>query len=313
MQACFEAAGGRFKNISFQTDVSKETLTADVRSKFCAKVILVNHEKRIDVDTACSNLAIKFNMLYLSVYQLIRSEILAETDLGRALAASKRDKKLNFQTPLRTEDPFEEDKYSAAHFDQTLVMQLVQSKIAENRTSQRFILLEGLCNSSKLDNKEEQFQNRYMDEFFAIQRNIGEVVGVIGLQDEKEESTFSLPPELYEEPVIEEVKEPVAKAEGEDGEEAEEAAPEGDEAKKPAWNPKEYRWTKTNQLSKNLPQLFRDYMSNRGNLEEKNWKAYNATSHSDAAVKALDEFCMKVTDEANQMAMYLQVIFNDAE
>jgi hypothetical protein len=48
-------------------------------------VILVNHEKRIDVDTACSNLAIKYNMLYMSVYQLIRSEITAETELGRAL------------------------------------------------------------------------------------------------------------------------------------------------------------------------------------------------------------------------------------
>lgn len=35
---------------------------------FKARVILVNHEKRIDVDTACSNLAIKYNMLYVSVY-----------------------------------------------------------------------------------------------------------------------------------------------------------------------------------------------------------------------------------------------------
>ena len=53
-----------------------------MRSKFSAKVILVNHEKRIEVDTACSNLAIKYNLLYLSVYQLIRKEILAETELG---------------------------------------------------------------------------------------------------------------------------------------------------------------------------------------------------------------------------------------
>jgi len=32
-------------------------------------------------------------------------------------------------------DPFEESKYSAVHFDATLVMQLVQQKIAENRTN----------------------------------------------------------------------------------------------------------------------------------------------------------------------------------
>jgi hypothetical protein len=53
-------------------------------------VILVNHEKRIEVDTACSNLAIKYNMLFLSVYQLIKDEITAETVLGRALAHSRR-------------------------------------------------------------------------------------------------------------------------------------------------------------------------------------------------------------------------------
>lgn len=61
----------RVKQIDLDTTCSKESLQAEIRSKFCAKVILVNHEKRIEVDTACSNLAIKYNMLYLSVYQLI--------------------------------------------------------------------------------------------------------------------------------------------------------------------------------------------------------------------------------------------------
>jgi len=32
------------------------------------RVILVNHEKRLSVDTTCANLAIKYNMLYLSAY-----------------------------------------------------------------------------------------------------------------------------------------------------------------------------------------------------------------------------------------------------
>jgi len=44
----------------------------EVNKEFSAKVMLVVHEKRIDVDTACSNLAIKYNLLYISVYQLIR-------------------------------------------------------------------------------------------------------------------------------------------------------------------------------------------------------------------------------------------------
>ena len=129
--------------------MSKETLTADIRSRFQAKVILVSHEKRIDVDVACSNLAIKYNMLYMSVYQLIRQEIIAETDLGRALLQSKREKELQFGH-VKQSDQFDERSFSAVHFDQNLVMQLVQQKIAANRTTQRFILLEGFCNSNKL-------------------------------------------------------------------------------------------------------------------------------------------------------------------
>lgn len=79
------------------------------------------------------------------------------------------------------------------------------------------------------------------------------------------------------------------------------------------WTSTKYRWTVTNGKSKNLPQLFRDYMGNRANFEEKNWKAYGATSHGDAAVKALDEFCQRITDESSTMTMYQQVIFNDQE
>lgn len=70
-KACFHSVISRVKLISLDTGVSKEALIAEIRSQFSCKVILVNHEKRIDVDTACSNLAIKYNMLYMSVYQLI--------------------------------------------------------------------------------------------------------------------------------------------------------------------------------------------------------------------------------------------------
>lgn len=97
---------GRVKLIELDTGCSKESLTEEIRSKFCAKVILVNHEKRIEVDTACSNLAIKFNMLYMSVYQLIKAEIQAETELGRSLALSRRQKVLDFGPVAKTVDPF---------------------------------------------------------------------------------------------------------------------------------------------------------------------------------------------------------------
>ena len=59
----------------FDTAQSMESLSAAVRGAFCAKIILVNHESRLSVDTACANLAIKYSMLYLSVYQLIKKEI----------------------------------------------------------------------------------------------------------------------------------------------------------------------------------------------------------------------------------------------
>lgn len=121
---------------------------------------------------------------------------------------------------------------------------------------------------------------------------------------------------MEEQIVVEEVKEEVKqKGEGEEEEEEqEEAAPEeGEEAKAPTWNPKDFKWTITNGRSKNLPQLFRDYMGNRCNFEDKNWKTYQATSQNDAAVKALDEFCSKITEEGNSMALYYQIIFNDME
>ena len=300
----------RVVSIEFDTACSKENLQSQVRAQFQSKVILVNHEKRLDVDTVCSNLAIKYNMLYMSVYQLIREEINAETELGRALQQSYREKQLNFGAAVML-DAFQEEKFSAVHYDMPLVMQLLQQKIAESRTSQKFILLEGFCNSGKLDSKEDSLQLRFMDEFFAIEKNVGEVVGVIGLQNEKMPTTYQA--ESYEE-VVEEVKEDAKPADADPDADppAGEEDPEGGPAK-PAWKPTDYRWSVTNGKAKNLPQLFRDYMGNRANFEEKNWKAYGATSHGDACVKALDEFCQRITDESSSMTMYQQVIFSDQD
>jgi len=50
------------------TDLSEDSIVPELKNNFEAKVILVNHEKRLTVDTTCANLAIKFNLLYLSVY-----------------------------------------------------------------------------------------------------------------------------------------------------------------------------------------------------------------------------------------------------
>lgn len=69
-------------------------------------------------------------------------------------------------------------------------MRLVQHTIAERRTNQRFILLEGLCNNAKMENEMDKLFFRYMDEIFAIEKNIGEISSVISLQYEVESTKF---------------------------------------------------------------------------------------------------------------------------
>lgn len=105
------------KQVDVETGVSKETMRGQISKLFKARVVLVNHEKRLEVDVACSNLAIKYNMLYVSVYQLIKQEIEAETELGRCLVQSKRTKILDFGPQVKNVDPFEEKIYSAVHYD----------------------------------------------------------------------------------------------------------------------------------------------------------------------------------------------------
>jgi hypothetical protein len=43
------------------------------------------------------------------------------------------------------------------------------------------VLIEGLCNSLKLQSEDDQMEIRLMDEFFCIESIIGEVAAVIGL------------------------------------------------------------------------------------------------------------------------------------
>ena len=125
-RTCWADCMQRVKELSFDTGTSKDSMLKAVNKEFSAKVMLVVHEKRIDVDTACSNLAIKYNLLYLSAYQLIRQEVLSQTALGCALAESKRAKSMEFGPVVKNVDPYEEREYSAVHYDQNLVMELVK-------------------------------------------------------------------------------------------------------------------------------------------------------------------------------------------
>ncbi len=46
------------------------------------------------MDTICANLGIKYNMFYVSVYQLIRKHIEAATEWGKKLQATRKGKEI---------------------------------------------------------------------------------------------------------------------------------------------------------------------------------------------------------------------------
>jgi hypothetical protein len=83
-------------------------------------------------------------------------------------------------------------------------------------------MIEGLSNSSKLVFEDDRLELRYMDELFMIEKHIGDVAAVIGLQfhldkDKEEEGDIVL--EEFPEP---EVKQARVRADGDDGEDAQE-------------------------------------------------------------------------------------------
>jgi hypothetical protein len=87
-------------------------------------VIIVNHEKQLAVDTTLSNLAIKYNMLYLSVYQLIKNSIENNSAIGQQLSKSYKPKELTQQI-VDSHDEFNESTFSAVHYDMNIVIRLI--------------------------------------------------------------------------------------------------------------------------------------------------------------------------------------------
>jgi hypothetical protein len=134
---------------------------------------LINHEKRLAVDTTCANLGIKYNFIYISVYQTIKQHIENNTDFGKRLKATSKPKEMKIISSAK--DEFQEIDYSPVHFDLEIVIELVKYTIDKVKTSQKYILLEGFCNSNKLVNADDCLEIRYMDELFRIEKQIGEV------------------------------------------------------------------------------------------------------------------------------------------
>jgi hypothetical protein len=74
---------GRVSMMKLATDASLETTYSELGGKFSPQVILVNHEKRLGIDTTCANLAIKYNMIYISTYQIIKQHIEGNSSWGK--------------------------------------------------------------------------------------------------------------------------------------------------------------------------------------------------------------------------------------
>jgi len=148
--AHFEQFAGRttVMHLNTSTVSSLESTSKDLNNKFSPKVILINHQKSLGVDNTCANLAIKYNMIFVSAYQVIKQNITQKTARGQQLIANKRPRGID--SSLEVQDPFQEAEYSPVHYDLQTVMQLLKETVAEKKTNQKFVLLEGLCNSQKL-------------------------------------------------------------------------------------------------------------------------------------------------------------------
>jgi len=139
------------------------------------------------------------------------------------------------------------------------VLELINETIQKNRTTQQFVLIEGLCNHRKLTSDHDKFSLRFMDEFFRIEKKLGTVYGVIGLQFESDKEFVDEHEIQWEEFAEPEQPKVAPKAKAGDGEEEEEAPPveeEEGEKKAPGFKPEDYQWTVTDRRPSNLPTLF---------------------------------------------------------
>lgn len=294
---------GYIQNYEFSIENSEETMINELKEFMVPKVILVNHEKRLTVDTTCANLAIKYNFIYISVYQIIKQHIEQNTEFGKRLMATKKPKDIKLHTQAK--DEFFEIDYSAVHFDLDLVIELVKHTINQVRgRSQRYILLEGFCNSGKLIFDEDRYELRYMDELFGIEKHIGEVQAIIGLQFNSEKEyieEYEVEYEQFPEPEEVEVKKNV----NEDGEEEQQPpAEEEGEKKAPAFKVEDWKWTITDRKPKNLPQLFVQSKGIAARHELRTAEQYSSSQY-EAISKCLDEFCSKVIELSQGTEKYL--------
>ena len=115
-------------------------------------------------------------------------------------------------------------------------MDLLKYTVNKEQTSEKLILLEGLCNSQKLVNEDDQLEMRYMDELQAIEANIGDIAGCLGLQFEFVPE--KLPEDKQQFEVFDDNEKNQRPKSG--------GGEEGEEKKDKVYSKTDYTWTKTN-------------------------------------------------------------------
>ena len=95
------------------------------------------------------------------------------------MLATRKPRDIKLQTQAK--DEFLEIEYSAVHYDLEIVIEIVKQTLSSVKKNQKYIILEGFCNSSKLIFDDDRLELRYMDEIFQIEKHIGEIVAAIGL------------------------------------------------------------------------------------------------------------------------------------
>jgi predicted nucleic acid-binding Zn-ribbon protein len=103
LEGAYQDMGSRVNIVQLNCSGSLELTVKELSNVFMPKIVLINHEKDLKVDTPCANLSIKYNMLYISVYQAIKEEIKSESDLGKQLQQHKRMRELSISSAQKDE------------------------------------------------------------------------------------------------------------------------------------------------------------------------------------------------------------------
>jgi hypothetical protein len=118
-----------------ETMLSEERALKDVDAIFAPKILIFNHHKYILTDALLANISWTNNIVYLSVYQLIKEEIQKKSDLGIKLLNSKRERMLKEE--YYGKDEFNEAEYCPAYFSLNLVIELIKMKLKQLRNAQK--------------------------------------------------------------------------------------------------------------------------------------------------------------------------------